>query len=111
MSSDYGKDEASRIRGEQEGCDGFSDTFCNPSSRQQGRSSRDKSQRTTGEVGAGESASPRGKIIGGTLGQLIEDCKGQIAGNQRIIDTLQGVNESLLEKIEYYQRLVAQIEK
>jgi len=70
---------------------------------------RHQPQRTSREVCQGDNLTAGGEIIGGTLSQLIEDCKGQIAGNDQIIGTLQGMNKSLEERIDFYQQLIEKI--
>lgn len=111
MSHHHGQDETPGIRGEQEGRNGYSDSFCNRLSGQESASFRGKQKRITRKTCEGESPTPGGEIAGGTLSQLIEDCKEQIAGNEQIISTLQDMNESLGERINYYQRLIEQIQK
>ena len=55
---------------------------------------------------------PRGgEIVGGTLSQLVQDCKDQIAGNEKIINSLQETNDLLIERVASYQQMLNQIQE
>ncbi|ABA24707.1 hypothetical protein Ava_D0042 [Trichormus variabilis ATCC 29413] len=109
-SASQGRENPARgIWGEQEECGDFDNPQCDRGVGFTLGQVRHQPQRTSGEVREGNDFTPGGETFGGTLSQLVEDCKEQIAGNNQIIDTLQSMNQSLEEKIDFYQRLLKQI--
>ncbi|MBW4674721.1 MAG: hypothetical protein KME52_12025 [Desmonostoc geniculatum HA4340-LM1] len=104
------KDEASQIQFGQERCDFLPHKGSNQSLGTESTISGNQPQRTFGNVFQGGNSGRGGAILGGTLSQLVKDCREQIAGNDRVIDSLQAVNRSLEEKAAYYQQLLNQIE-
>jgi hypothetical protein len=105
------EDSASQVRLPEEGCD---DLHHNGGNRVFGSSVQHpwgQPERDGGDDGPGGNFPTGGEIVGGTLSQLVQDCKDQIAGNEKIIISLQAANDLLIERVVYYQQILSQIQE
>jgi hypothetical protein len=105
------EDNASQIR---LGKEGRNDLHHNGGNRVFGSSVQypwGESERNGGDDGQGGNFPRGGEIVGGTLSQLVQDCKDQIAGNEKIINSLQETNDLLIQRVVYYQQILSQIQE
>jgi hypothetical protein len=103
------ENQASGVWSEKERCDDIHYAGCYSEFGQFGCKPGYKQERGSGEV-CSWAYNPTGiSLAGKILGQLIEDCLGQLARNETIIESLVKSNELLKEKIDSYKQTMSDL--
>ncbi len=104
------ENSTSQVRLGQEGCNGLHHGGSGQIPGSAVQHSWGQPERVGGDVCQGDYYPRGGEIVGGTLSQLVEDAKEQIAGNNKVINSLQEVNGLLEQRILHYQQMLSQIQ-